>query len=154
MTNDLKRISDKIIYFYRKKYNENITPIKLQYLCYYAQGIYMLKNEKALFKEDFYAFEQGPIIEELNLKYNNLEWRGIGKEIEKIEVNELEDELLFQVISTFGSYESSELLNIIKEESPWQDTFQKIDVDTFVLKKEILISKESMFKYFKKRRTL
>lgn len=45
--------------------------MKLQKLLFFAQLISLAKNNKLLFEEQFYAFENGMVMENIRLKYKN-----------------------------------------------------------------------------------
>ncbi|MBL0941555.1 MAG: DUF4065 domain-containing protein [Alphaproteobacteria bacterium] len=49
---------------------EPIDPLKLQKLCYYAQGFYLALYNKPLFKESISAYKYGPYEQELYVQYN------------------------------------------------------------------------------------
>lgn len=121
MTENLARVSGKIIHYHREKYMESISPMKLQKLCYYAQGFYMAyHNNETLFDEDFEAWQHGPVIRELYREYRSYGWKPIDKEITAtFDENDDEDKFLIEVVNSFGSYEGSTLSRMTHEETPW-----------------------------------
>ena len=48
---------------------EGISNLKMQKLVYYAQGLYLAKYNKALFKEKIKAWQHGPVIPKLYYKF-------------------------------------------------------------------------------------
>lgn len=122
MTENLTRVSDKIIHYHREKYMESISPMKLQKLCYYAQGFHMAYNGTTLFDEDFEAWQHGPVIRELYNEYRAYGWKPIDKEItEGFDIESEEDNFLNEIVNSFGSYEGSTLSLMTHEETPWID---------------------------------
>ena len=57
--------------------SEYITNLKLQKLLYYAQGYYLARKNDPLFKEDFIAWEHGPVIRKVYDEYKKNGAKGI-----------------------------------------------------------------------------
>ncbi len=149
MNANLKRISDKLIDFHRNKYDESISPMKLQKLCYYAQGFYMaLNEEETLFEDDFQAWQHGPVIRDLYIEYRENGWKQITNDVDIsiYDTNEKEDEFLMEIVNSFGSYDGSTLSVMTHNESPWLDA--RGDLSENAASTE-LISKDSIYNYFK-----
>jgi len=148
MNDTLKRISDKLIAFHREKYDESISPMKLQKLCYYAQGFYIaLNNKKELFPNDFQAWQHGPVIKELYNEYKSFKWKPIDTDIslEKYENNLDEDNFLHDIISYFGSYDGATLSAMTHKETPWLEARGGIsDIEP----SNAIITKENLYDYF------
>lgn len=60
----LTNTANAIIVLHRDLFGESPSPMKLQKLCYYAQG-YALAEGFELFPEDLQAWQHGPVIPEL-----------------------------------------------------------------------------------------
>ena len=148
MNENLKRVSDKIIYFHRAKYEESISPMKLQKLCYYTQGFSIALMNEALFDNDFEAWQHGPVITELYHEYKKFGWKQIDTDIDEsvINNNPNENELLQEIVGHFGSYDGSTLSVMTHKESPWRNA--RGDLNDAEPSKN-LISKESISEYFK-----
>ena len=147
MNTDLKRISDKLIHFHRTKYEESISPMKLQKLCYYAQGFHLALNDnEPLFSPDFQAWQHGPVIKELYDEYKHFGWKPIDMEITlNYKEDTKEDEFLTEVVSYFGSYDGATLSAMTHKESPWLDARKGI-ADSEPSTE--LITQKSLYKYF------
>lgn len=147
MNTELKRISDKLIHFHRVKYEESISPMKLQKLCYYAQGFQIALNEKKpLFSSDFQAWQHGPVTKELYDEYKHFGWKPIDVEIILSYDQDIkEDEFLTEVVSYFGSYDGATLSAMTHKESPWLDARKGIPDSEPSTE---LITKESLYNYF------
>ena len=122
---------------------EGITPLKLQKILYFAQAVYLSLYDKALFDEEVQAWQYGPVIKEVYLKYSkhknnpiitvDLDHKIIDKKIA---------EFLKSVWDLFGKYSACELINITHNHKPWKDVY----VEGV---KNIIIKKESMRDYYK-----
>ena len=153
MNHNLQRVSDKIIFLHRERYGESISPMKLQKLCYYAQGFNLAINNKNLFDNDFEAWQHGPVIIELYHEYKTWGWKQIDKDIDESikEDNPNENDLLLEVVSYFGSYDGSTLSVMTHKEAPWREARGNL-ADNEASRN--LISKESINTYFKRQVSL
>ncbi|MFW2515839.1 Panacea domain-containing protein [Aliarcobacter butzleri] len=148
MNENLTRVSDKIIHFHRNKYDESISPMKLQKLCYYAQGFFMALENKTLFENDFQAWQHGPVIKDLYMEYKDYGWKQIDKTINlsDYEENKEEDIFLMEIVNSFGSYDGSTLSLMTHNETPWikaRGNLQENEASTEI------ITKDSIRDYFK-----
>lgn len=125
--------------------DSDLTPLKIQKLLYYAQGHILGALGKPLFKEDFVAWQHGPVIKKIYESFKHL-----GKEIIGFEVggtdeyncsNLLKDrksyEVLNNVMHYYNQYSPWKLRNMSHEESPWKHA------DT-----GMIISKDSIKEFF------
>lgn len=125
-----------------------ITPLKLQKLLYYAQGYYLARNNKELFKEDFQAWAHGPANPEIYRKYKNYEYSSIDSP-SKDDVPIFKENLidfLYVIWNTFGIYDGKYLEDLTHEEEPWINARKGYKPGE---KCEVVISKNSMKKFFK-----
>ncbi|WP_288887733.1 type II toxin-antitoxin system antitoxin SocA domain-containing protein [uncultured Eubacterium sp.] len=153
--NDLFSVSTKmrsvISYVFNKM--EEITPLALQKILYYVQGINLAINEKEMVVEECRAWEHGPVFREVynmfrNFKYNPIEdVRFAIFENTENELDKKEKKVIDLVINTFGVYTGKTLERITHEEDPWNDA--RLGYEDGI-PSNVLISKESMKKYFKK----
>lgn len=149
MNTNLKRISDKLICFHRNKFDESISPMKLQKLCYYSQGFFMALNSgDTLFDDDFQSWQHGPVIKDLYTEYKDFGWKQICKEIDisEYEENSKEDNFLVEIVNSFGSYDGSTLSMMTHNETPWLSARGNIPENEASTE---IITKESIFNYFK-----
>lgn len=107
----------------------SITPLKLQKLLYYCQGWYMAYKGVPLFDEEIEAWEHGPVVREIYLKYREYRYLTIPKEI--FENNDelgrpiLDDkqiEILNTVWENYGQFDGKYLEELTHQEEPWLDT--------------------------------
>ena len=101
---------------------EGISNMKLQKLCYYAQGFQLANIGQPLFQEAIEAWEQGPVIPELYERYASF---GLNPVLVpgSFDLNEYtidERELLDEVRDLFGQYAAWRLRNMTAEEAPFK----------------------------------
>src|SRR5262245_10857739 len=87
-------VADKLICLHRAKFGESLTNMKLQKLCYYAQGLFLAEQGNPLFPEDFQAWNYGPVCPSLYQRFRRFEWRQIDDAITELDLTpELTDHL-------------------------------------------------------------
>ena len=107
--------------------DEGITNLKMQKLCYYAQGLWLAIMHEPLFEEKIFAWQHGPVIPDL---YNKL--KRFGKDsIQEIEgaspISKLSAEIcdfLNDVFAVFSRYSASGLRNMTHDELPWKNAIK------------------------------
>lgn len=118
-----------------------ITNLKLQKLCYYAQGFYLALNRHRLFNEDIEAWQHGPVIPVLYEKYKKF-GSGALPISEDFNLRNIPDDvqdLLDEVYSEYGQYSAWKLRNMTHCEPPWQNAIKKNEV----------LSDQDMINFFK-----
>lgn len=118
----LEVIQRFIITLHRELFGESPSPMKLQKLCYYAQG-YLLAQDRELFPEDFQAWQHGPVIPALYHRYKDFGWRSIGGDME-FDASELDGTVAREVadiVAAYGRYDGAALSTMTHREAPWMD---------------------------------
>lgn len=125
---NLFSVSDKMlrVIAYLFKSLEEITPLMLQKLLYFIQGMsYALRGEP-MFKETCQAWIHGAVYPEVydmfkDFKYNPIEDARFAV-VEDAEGNLTDDErkIIDLVVNTFGEYSGKMLEKINHEETPWK----------------------------------
>jgi uncharacterized phage-associated protein len=118
LSKELDIVQKSIITIHRVAFDESPTPMKLQKLCYYAQG-YSLAEGRELFPEDFQAWQHGPVIVELWSNYKGYQWRQIMEEVPELPCPN--SEFLSDVVSAYGRFDGAALSTMTHRESPWLD---------------------------------
>lgn len=96
--------------------------MKLQKLLFFAQLISLAKNNKLLFDEQFCAFENGMVMENVRLKYkNNLDELLNYK---RKELNDEELEILELTKNIYGSENADTLSNMTHQFEYWKKHLQ------------------------------
>jgi uncharacterized phage-associated protein len=128
-----------------------ITPLALQKLLYFAQGLSFGINGKELFEDDCEAWVHGPVYPEVYYQYKQYGYNPIEDQnaaifnFSDITLSTKETKLINSVIETFGMYSGKILENITHKENPW--IIAREGVESIEYSKNI-ISKETIKKYF------
>ena len=122
-----------------------ISNLKLQKLCYYAQGFFLSLHGKRLFDETLQAWQHGPVIPNLYQKYKEfgasclIPDKGFNIQNLPKEITEFLDD----IYAEFGQYSAWRLRDMTHAETPWLSSYNK--------KKDDIISDDEMKKFFKTR---
>lgn len=106
---------------------EEITPLALQKMLYYIQGIHMLMFDEELFDEDCQAWVHGPAYEDVyevfkNFKYNPIDdIRFTMFQNRFDELSNDEKKVIDLVVDSFGMYSGKALEKITHVETPWKE---------------------------------
>ena len=124
---DLLNVSEKMLstisYMFEKI--SEITPLALQKLLYYIQGLYMIKYNKPLFDEDCQAWIHGPVYKEVYDMFKSFQYNPIDDKRFILlrdrfkELDNDEKEVIDLVVDTFGMYSGKVLEEITHKEKPW-----------------------------------
>lgn len=103
------------------KIGELISNLKLQKLCYYAQGFHLAIHGTKLFPEQIQAWTHGPVIPELYQAYKKYGDGAIPApgSFDVSIYDKKTRELLDEVYSVYGQYSAWKLRNMTHEEPPW-----------------------------------
>jgi uncharacterized phage-associated protein len=121
-----------------------ISNLKLQKLCYYAQGFHLAGRGKRLFQNDIEAWQHGPVVPELYNKYKSY---GSGElpvseDFSTADFPEDIKDLLGEVYQQYGQYSAWRLRDMTHQESPWRNAKKR---------KDRLVSDHDMVEFFKPR---
>ncbi|MDO5557276.1 MAG: DUF4065 domain-containing protein [Clostridia bacterium] len=142
---EIELISEYIIY----KGNE-ITPLALQKILYYAQGFFKAFFGDYLYKDDCEAWVHGPVYTKIYDKYKNFGSSNIILNINYDIGDMLDDdkkELLDVVIKYFGYYNGKALEKMTHFEAPWVEARRGKKLEE---KCNSIITKNNIEKYFEK----
>lgn len=107
---------------------EGISPLKMQKLLYYAQGIHLALNDSKLFEEPILAWPHGPVVNSVYQEYKNFINKPITATLTKddeavldsIENNQAAHESLELTYNNFAIYTAWQLRNMTHDKgSPW-----------------------------------
>lgn len=133
-TVDVEKVSDKLIEKYNDQYKilneqykvdincEFITQLKLQKLLYYIQGLALSIFGKPAFTNKIYAWEYGPVVEEIYQKYKSKGKHPIATPKEIAEISEGLKCIIDTVIEGYGKFNAYSLIELTHEETPWKET--------------------------------
>ena len=106
---------------------EEVTPLMLQKLLYFIQGVYSALYGKPIFEEDCRAWVHGPVYPEVyelfrDFKYNPIDdARFALLEGTADALTEEEKNVIDLVVNTFGMYGGKVLERITHNEDPWKE---------------------------------
>ena len=130
------------------KSGQRLRHMKLQKLCYYAQGFWLAIAEgDPLFDEEFSAWQYGPVSYDLWRRFRSFRSSPIPAPAEYPEVlTGNERTFLDLVIARFEGHHDLELSTMTHREDPWRDTRERMrdgGDDT--------ISKDALYRWFRPR---
>lgn len=99
-----------------------LSNLKLQKLCYYAQGIASVVRDAPLFYEDIQAWEHGPVVPPLYRKYKEKKASVISEVDDDFYIGKIhpaDRELLNDVYKTYGQFSAWKLRDMTHQEAPW-----------------------------------
>jgi len=129
-------------YSIRDLFDESPSSMKLQKLCYYAQG-YALAEGNELFPDDFQAWQHGPVVYDLYTKYRHYQWRQIDADVDK--PDNANYEFLRDIVSAYGRYDGAALSTMTHRDKPWIEARGDIDESAG---SNALITKGSLKEFF------
>ncbi|MRF37116.1 DUF4065 domain-containing protein [Staphylococcus sp. KY49P] len=126
----------------------NVTPKKLQKLCYYAEAWHnALYKEPLIEDSEFEAWVHGPVSPSLYRTYKDYGWTEIKEPEFEIELdfNKKQIELLESVLDTYDEFSGNELEALTHKELPWIN--QRIGLEETDSSNNV-ISKTDMEKFY------
>lgn len=111
---------------------EYITPLKLQKLLYYIQGLSLKIYDKPAFNNNIYAWSYGPVISDVYKKYKGK--NPISSIKEEIKISDGLKKIIDVVIDSYGQIETEKLIKLTHCEEPWKNTKQQSIIDINVIK--------------------
>lgn len=117
----LNKLESAACYLLRQ--TSEITPLALQKLLYFAQGFQMAFTGKFLFQEDCEAWIHGPVYREIYFRYKSYGFTPIEEKdipLHNLNLEEEEQELLHQIVVSFGCYSGKVLEAMTHTEEPWR----------------------------------
>jgi len=122
ISKELRSVVDAILVHHREFFRDSLSPMKLQKMCYYVQGIYMAThNGEHLFEEDFEAWTYGPVIRSLYSEFKEYGWKNIADEVSLPEIDKNKLELIQVCVEVYGQYDGGALSTMTHREKPWID---------------------------------
>lgn len=96
---------------------EYITPLKLQKLLYYIQGLTLKIYGKPAFLREINAWQYGPVVESIYKKYKRRS--PISTPKVTYEICDGLKKIIKLVVLSYGQLEAEKLINLTHEEDPW-----------------------------------
>lgn len=123
-----------------------LSTMKLQKLCYYAQAWSLVWDDKPLFEEDFEAWANGPVCPKLfyftkgRFSINSSDMDGSSSEL-----TDAQKETVLEVLDYYGNKDAQWLSQLTHMEEPWKEARHGIPLGA---RSAQLIDKESMAMYY------
>lgn len=123
-----------------------MSTMKLQKLCYYAQAWSLVWDDAPLFDEEFEAWANGPVCPELFYKTQGIfsvtakdETGGIG------DLSENQKDTIDTVLEHYGNHNAQWLSQLTHMEDPWNEARKGVPIGVGCSN---IITKESMAMYY------
>lgn len=141
---NIKDVAKYIISLSDENSSRAVTPLKLQKILYYVQGLSMKINGREIFHEELEAWDHGPVNGEIYTAYKHYRYLPIEKDVE-FQMNNLnlspEDiNIIQKVWNDYGDIDGKILEELTHQEDPWINAYEK--------GKNVIISKEAIHDYF------
>ena len=104
-----------------------ITHLKLQKLCYYAQGYSLALVDEIMFDNPIEAWEHGPVVRTLWDEYKRYRREPIPSVDEQPEIEPWRVKILALVYQRYGWMTAWDLRNRTHDEFPWQEAWLSSD---------------------------
>lgn len=98
---------------------EGLSNLKLQKLCYYAQGFHLAIFNTPLFHEEIEAWAHGPVVPEIYHRFKMYGSASIHPDAYPISLTAQECRLIAEVYDVFGQYSAWKLRSMTHEEPTW-----------------------------------
>lgn len=129
-----------------------ISALRLQKLCFYTFGWYAHLTGEALFEEQFYAMEYGPVVGELlsahagrkSVDLETLKTQQRVRDDEPQEIDTYTGAVIDAVWDTYGSVSTSHLVDMTHEEAVWSDAWHSRTADS----KRASLPSDAVVSYF------
>jgi len=141
---DAKLIAKYILSLSDPDIGDVITNLKLQKLLYYAQGYFLAIHDKPLFEDEIYAWEYGPVVENVYHEYKRCGSGAIEypENLDYSKIPQIVVDHLEEINTVFGQYSAWRLMQMTHSEKPWIEARKKSNC---------LITQKELKDYFKSR---
>lgn len=114
-----KEIAKWFLFTVDRESGDSITHLKLQKLLYYAQAWSLVLLKKPMFKEEIQAWMHGPVVPEVYEEYSKYGYKEIPQPNECPNITREFEEVLEDVVETYGIYQAKYLEALTHSERPW-----------------------------------
>lgn len=117
-------VADWFLHFASRRYDAELTNLKLQKLLYYAQGAHLERYGRPLFPEPIEAWEHGPVVPLVYILFATCGRTALPVPTHDPQLTSEEVEVVVDVWNEHGRYSAWELRERSHRESPWLDAYQ------------------------------
>ncbi len=114
-----KAIADWFLASVDRTAGDALTHLKLQKLVYYAQAWALVLLDRPLFEEEVQAWAHGPVVPSVWQAFREHGWEAIPPPDERPRVDGETQELLRDVLGTYGERSATALEALTHREDPW-----------------------------------
>jgi len=109
--------------------DNDISNLKIQKLCYYAQGLCTAMRGVRLFADSIEAWDHGPVVPNLYHAYKEHKSGPIPvpKDFDASEIDEKDRAALMDIYTFYGQFSAWRLRNMTHEEKPWIEAYKRLD---------------------------
>ena len=109
--------------------SNDVSNMKLQKLCYYAQGIVSAMRGSPLFSERIEAWDHGPVVPSLYQEYRNNGSSPIPvmQDFDGPMLDDSDKKALKDIYDYYAQFSAWRLRNMTHDERPWSDAYQRVD---------------------------
>lgn len=93
--------------------------LRVQKLCYYAQAWHLALKDKPLFSANFEAWVHGPVNPQLYKRFSRWKWRSVGGVIEEPNLSKVKLAFLERIWTNFSPFDAYQLELMTHQEEPW-----------------------------------
>jgi uncharacterized phage-associated protein len=120
-----QQVADYFLGTFDQDAGDNISPLKLQKLLYYAQGFHLaMSGDRPLFSDPLKAWDHGPVVVSIYHRYESYVWRAIDPPTDFDRLNYPPEvrEILDAVNLVYGPFSAKTLERRTHLEPPWKNT--------------------------------
>lgn len=121
------QVADYFLSLVDPEVGDAISNLKLQKLCYYAQGLSIATRGAPLFNDEIEAWAHGPVVPPLYHKFKGYEAGAIppNAAFDPAEFDAADRDILNDVFGFYGQYSAWKLREMTHEEAPWRSAFRE-----------------------------
>lgn len=124
---------------------DSITHLKLQKLLYYAQAWSLVLLGEPMFEDEIQAWTHGPVVPNVYNIYSGNGYKEISKPDKCPNICPKYEEVLEEVMKTYGIFQAKYLETLTHSEEPWQEARGDLPLEARCDKP---ISLDTMKKYY------
>jgi len=121
MTYKAINVANWFINQFDKDSGDVITHLKVQKLLYFSEAWCQVLLDKELFSENMEAWAHGPVVREVFNQFKGANWSPLSVTDEVVEFDEATQDVLLQVLDTYGDVAAKTLENLTHQDAPWKD---------------------------------
>lgn len=147
MTLDILKVAKYFLTKNDPDSGDDITHLKLQKLCYYAQAWHLAIENKPLMIAEFEAWAHGPVNRKLWEEYRDSSWNPIPfpTDFNESDYSKEDKEFLNDVWEVYGKFTAKYLENLTHQEDPWLEARGDTPEGEYC---DTPISQETMGRYY------